>query len=414
MIEEKVSPVLVPERQRLQLLYDRYRPQYDNLLRRVSRQINKRLDKTHLNFSVKYRLKSFDSYFEKIMRLRNENKKPVVMTDLIALRIICPFIEDLHTVEKIISKLYPVLEVEHKAEKKSFHEFSYDSIHLLIQIPIDTLSGTIPYATKVCEVQLRTILQEAWAEVEHELIYKANFSLLNEPIKRKLASLNASLTLSDIIFQEIRDYQKEIESRREKCRDILQEKVQRGDKASLIETVGQPAPVKTGGNGHITPLKPKSELERLLFEALEAHSKNELDTAIKTYTQILRIKLKPPVKSIIYNHRGMALFVKSEYEKAIKDFSRAIRNNPKNTRVYNNRGLAYRMIHQYSRALQDLDRSLEINNYQYEAFHLRALSELDLKNLTGALENCEKALEIKPDFAAALNLKAVIISKLGY
>jgi len=414
VVDEKIKPILIPERQRLQLLYERYRTQNDVLLRKVSRQINKRLAKTSLNYTVKYRLKSFDSYFEKIMRLRNENRKPVILTDLLALRIICPFIEDLHTVENIISKLFPILEVEHKAEKKSFHEFSYDSIHLLIQIPVDTLSGTIPYAAKVCEVQLRTILQEAWAEVEHELIYKANFSLLNEPIKRKLASLNASLTLSDIIFQEIRDYQKEIESRREKCRDILQEKVKAEDSTSLLNEVSHPEIVRTGVNGSMSSLKPKSELERLLFEALEAHSKNQLDLAIKTYTQILRMKLKPAVKSIVYNHRGMALFVKSDYEKAIKDFSRAIRNNPKNTRVYNNRSLSFRMMHEHNRALQDLDRSLELNNYQYEAYHLRALSQLDIKNLTAALEDCEKALEIKPDFSAALNLKSVILSKLGY
>ncbi len=63
---------------------------------------------------------------------------------------------------------------------------------------------------RVCEIQLRTILQDAWAEVEHELVYKSDISLPNQSIRRKLASLNATLTLSDLIFQEIRDYQKEI------------------------------------------------------------------------------------------------------------------------------------------------------------------------------------------------------------
>ena len=53
-------------------------------------------------------------------------------------------------------------------------------------------------------------MQDAWAEVEHELVYKSDITLPNQSIRRKLASLNATLTLSDLIFQEIRDYQKEI------------------------------------------------------------------------------------------------------------------------------------------------------------------------------------------------------------
>ena len=70
----------------------------------------------------------------------------------------------------------------------------------------------------VCEIQIRTILQDAWAEVEHELVYKSEFSPFDLPLRRKLASTNASLSLADIIFQEIRDYQtklqREVDERR--------------------------------------------------------------------------------------------------------------------------------------------------------------------------------------------------------
>src|SRR5690606_12002199 len=61
------------------------------------------------------------------------------------------------------------------------------------------------------EVQVRTILQDAWAEVEHELIYKNHFRYPNsDSIRKKLAAVNASLSLADMIFQEIRDTQKEM------------------------------------------------------------------------------------------------------------------------------------------------------------------------------------------------------------
>lgn len=127
------------------------------------------------------------------------------------------FLEDIEQVESLIRQHFHVIEIEHKSAGKPVNEFSYQSIHLTIELPEEQFNGFIPYSGRTCEIQLRTILQDAWAEVEHELIYKANFTMLNESIKRKLASLNATLTLSDIIFQEIRDYQKAIKTLREKC-----------------------------------------------------------------------------------------------------------------------------------------------------------------------------------------------------
>ncbi|MEJ2055590.1 MAG: tetratricopeptide repeat protein, partial [Calditrichaceae bacterium] len=367
---------------------------YENILRKLVRKINLLFIQTSIETTVKYRLKSFNSFFNKLSHLRNGDNKPVAINDFIGIRIICPFLEDLSQVEDIITENFDVLEVERKNEKHSFREFSYDSIHLLINIEDKFENGSIPHTKKVCEIQLRTILQEAWAEVEHELIYKANFSLLNEPIKRKLASLNASLTLSDIIFQEIRDYQKEIEARRQKCRTSVEKKMEIPSDISILdpENAANKPPKKTAKN---IPLKPKSELERLLFDALEAHSNNNFDQAIEIYSTILRMRPKAHVRSIIYNHRGMAYFSLSEYNKSLKDFTRALEYSPKNTRI-----------------LQDLHHSLEIDEYQHETFHQRALVHYDLEDYAKAIEDCDRALDTQTDYEPAQNLKIILVSKL--
>lgn len=411
MFETRAKPTEIPERQKLNLIYDKYRPQYENILRKVTRKINRLLIHTSIETTTKYRLKSFNSFFNKLSQLRNENEKPVAINDFLGIRIICPFIEDLTQVEEIISDNFTILEVERKGEKHSFREFSYDSIHLLIDIEDIYENGSIPHVRKVCEIQLRTILQEAWAEVEHELIYKANFSLLNEPIKRKLASLNASLTLSDIIFQEIRDYQKEIEMRRQKCRTSIEAKMEIPSDISILAPLSETSTSINQVNRSI-PLKPKSELERLLFEALEEHSSNNFEEAIEIYSSILRMKPKSHVRSIIYNHRGMAYFSISEYTKSLKDFTRALEYNPKNTRILNNRGLTYRMIKQFSNSLEDLNHSLDIDEYQHETFHQRALVYYDLQDYAKAIEDCDKSLELQSDYDPAKNLKAILVSKL--
>ncbi|MBN1408880.1 MAG: tetratricopeptide repeat protein [Calditrichaceae bacterium] len=411
MFETRAKPIEIPERQKLNLLYDRYRPQYENILRKTVRKINRLLIHTNIETTIKYRLKSFNSFFNKMSHLRNGGNKPVAINDFIGIRVICPFLEDLSQVEQIIADNFIILEVERKGEKNSFREFSYDSIHLLIDIEDEFDSGNLPHTRKVCEIQLRTILQEAWAEVEHELIYKANFSLLNESIKRKLASLNASLTLSDIIFQEIRDYQKEIESRRQKCRTSIEEKIEIPSDIFIMDPSFADIEETQQVYKNI-PIKPKSELERLLFDALEEHSNNNFEAAIEIYTSILRMKPKSHVRSIIYNHRGMAYFSLSEYAKSLKDFSRALEYNPKNTRILNNRGLAYRMIKQFSYAIEDLNQSLDIDEYQHETLHQRALVYYDLQDYGKAIEDCDKALELETNYEPAKNLKSILVSKL--
>lgn len=402
-----MSVDLLLDRKALESSYRRYRTLYDHAIRTLHRNLRAMLNKYYINATIKYRIKSFESYFEKLLRLQNGQRSSILLNDLIGLRIVCPFLEDIEVTEKLLSQHFTVIEVERKALRRSFREFGYDSTHILIELPVEMLPHTMPNSGRVCEIQLRTILQEAWAEVEHELIYKAGFSILNESIKRKLASLNANLALSDIIFQELRDYQKEIIRQDEKRRETLQEKVQSTEEISLLKSVETPV---------VTPkapiIPPNSALEKLLLEALEMHSNGYFDQAIAIYHQIMSQRISKKLKSIVSNHRGMAYFVKSDYNNALQDFNVAIQNDRANYRAFINRGLVYRMLHRYHEALQDFDRSLQINALQVDGYYSRALVNFDLHNFAAAIEDCEKVLNINPDYSPVHHFKRIIAAKM--
>ncbi len=398
----------IPDRQKLQSEYDKNITFYRELMPQIQRQISQLFEKHNIQADIRYRIKSFDSYFEKVMRLRSRRKRPQ-LTDLFGLRIICPFLENLDQVEDVLVSSFEVEEVEYKALKHSFREFGYDSIHMLLKVPLLQSAPPLTYSRNVLEVQLRTILQDAWAEVEHELIYKANFSLLNAPIKRKLASLNAILTLSDVIFQEIRDYQKEVQTYGVKLRGSVQKKLENDADFSLIS--GLEEDVFSGKGFKLsTPIQPKGSSERLLFQALQLHSAGQMEKAIDLYTRLLRTRINEAVRSIVYNHRGMAQFVLSEYDKAQADFLKAVEFNTHNFRALNNLGLTYRFKNQFDKALKVLDRSLELNAMQHEAYYMRALTYKDLGDYARALEDCDRALNLKPEFDSAQRLKHVIFS----
>ena len=214
----------LPDRSALKAIYDRLRPGFDEALLQMVRTVRTLLEKHGYSPTIKFRVKRFETYYEKLNLLQQGKRigKSDVVSDILALRIVCPFLEDLEAVEQVLKGALPVEELERKGAQHSFREFGYDSVHMLVTPDPDPFTESLPLVKKVCEVQLRTILQDAWAEVEHELIYKSDISLPNESIKRKMASLNATLTLSDLIFQEIRDYQKEIRERDRKRRSSIE------------------------------------------------------------------------------------------------------------------------------------------------------------------------------------------------
>jgi putative GTP pyrophosphokinase len=304
-------------------------------------------------------------------------------------------------VEKLVKDHFHVVEMERKGFRRSVGEFGYESVHFQIRIDPVARQRELPYTANVCEVQLRTILQDAWAEVEHELIYKSDISLPNESIRRKLASLNATLTLSDLIFQEIRDYQKEIREQNRQRRLSLETKLAdapgiQEDLSVLQEKDKQPVP-----SIDLDTVMGEANLEKALLAALAAHSDGQLENAVEIYTSILRLKIKDSIRSLVYNHRGMAYFGLSDYLRAIHDFTRSITYNPENVRCYNNRGLTFRILKRYDRSLEDYDRSIALNPCLVDGFWGRAQTLYEMKLYTQALSDCEKALSIQGDFAPA-------------
>lgn len=394
----------LPSRPRLEKKYARAREQYENAARVLEPRLRETLRNCGVSATLRVRVKSFDSYFEKLLKLKRPGGgSRAEITDLLGVRIICPFLADLERVETAICAGFEVAQTEYKGSSHSFREFGYDSTHLLIKL--DTLARALPYARAVAEIQLRTILQDAWAEVEHELVYKATDSLLKGPVKRKLASLNATLTLSDLIFQEIRDYQQEVEKRENRRRGSLAEQALPENAAALSD----PGPAAHAALAR----QHGSVVDRLIFEALAAHSNSQFMEAIAIYSRLLRMNLDRHVRSIIYNHRGMSYFVLSQYRKSVDDFTQALRYNPANFNACNNRALAYRVLHQYDRALADLDRSLGIDDTQADGYYIRALTHFDLQDFAKALADCERVLNLKPGFAAAQHFKSVVAAQLS-
>jgi putative GTP pyrophosphokinase len=399
--EHDSSPL--PERNTIKALYEQQLPAHRSVLLQLVQEVRLILEQQGLTPTIKYRVKSFNAYYDKLRKLNAENQKARITTvnDFFGLRIVCPFIEDIETVSSLLSAHFEILEIERKASQHSFREFGYDSVHLAIRLSGAKQSvRAIPGIRSVCEIQLRTILQDAWAEVEHELVYKSDISLPNQSIRRKLASLNATLSLSDLIFQEIRDYQKELRQRGRKRRAIVEKEILNQDLIAISH------PTSTTPVTSVEPVisNMASHLEKTMLRALKAHSNHDLENAIALYGQLLNMQLDRNIRGLVYNHRGMAYFAMGSHQRALKDFSNAIKYDPENDRGYANRGLCYRVMRKYKKSLQDFDRALQINPNRPDSHFGRAQVHYDMQRFDLALTDCEKALGIHSGYQPAREL----------
>jgi putative GTP pyrophosphokinase len=304
-----------------------------------------------------------------------------------------------------------VVEAERKGHY-TFKEFGYESTHLLIRIPDEITAKRGTTDCDVAEIQIRTILQDAWAEVEHELVYKAEFNPFDDPMKRKLAAVNASLSLADIIFQEIRTYQRQLNGELGKRRESFFHKIEESTDALLFAEARDKKAETAGESRSVPVLTDSVSIDDLLLSALFAHNKNRFDEAIALYSRILELQPDNNISSLIYKHRGMANFAQSQYQDAIDDFSHALELDRKSYKAAYYRGVVHSVLKRYSQAIDDFTLSLAISPYQSFCLFRRGQAHYHVGDYPQALSDCEASLALEPQNETVRRFKSLLQDKL--
>jgi putative GTP pyrophosphokinase len=413
MLENKNENIIsTPEKNILKSEYDRYSAVRLLIVNDIKEQADSILTALDSRPVVSGRIKNFTSFFSKYIRLLKTGMKNPEITDLLGIRVICPFIEDLQAAENLIKGNFCVIEREIKGHA-TFQQFCYESTHLLIKIPQALIDKYGDPGTEILEVQIRTILQDAWAEVEHELVYKVEFNPFDEPMKRKLAAVNASLSLADMIFQEIRSYQRKYSKEMNKRRGSFFQKIEESIDDLLFESEQVKTPSVDINNGNVQLSQDyNNSIDDLLVKALSAHNQNRFTEAIELYTRILELKPNDNILSIIYKHRGMANFACSCYNEAIEDFTDSLKLDTQSYKAAYYRGIVYSVFKQYSLAIDDYTLSLSINPYQSFCLFRRGQAYYHIGDYPQGLADCENSLALEPNNNSVLKFKELLLQKL--
>ena len=137
------------------------------------------------------------------------------VTDLVGLRIITYYREDVTRVGEILKKEFQIDATNSvdKAAGLDPDRFGYTSVHYVVSLSADRrkLVEWRPYAHLRAEIQVRTALQHAWSAVNHKLDYKSPTEVPRE-LRRRLFRLSALFELADEQFSELRDARARIAS----------------------------------------------------------------------------------------------------------------------------------------------------------------------------------------------------------
>lgn len=148
---------------------------------------------------VSYRVKSVESLRRKLARPDKSYASLWQVTDLVGLRIGTYFEDTLEALARAIEETFEV-DFANSTDKARFTDhgrFGYRSLHYVCALR----DGPNPDFR--FEIQLRTVLQHAWAEVEHDLGYHSG-DAVPDGIRRRFSRIASLLEIADQEFVSIR------------------------------------------------------------------------------------------------------------------------------------------------------------------------------------------------------------------
>lgn len=156
-------------------------------------------------FGIEHRVKTEKSLAGKLERSGDWYRSFDELTDILGARVICYFNDDVDKIGEAVEKNF-VIDRENSSDKRALIKtdtFGYLSLHFICSLPRGA-----GYPDNICgkkfEIQIRTILQHAWAAINHDLGYKSEFGVPRE-YAREFSRLAGLLEIADDEFMRVRD-----------------------------------------------------------------------------------------------------------------------------------------------------------------------------------------------------------------
>jgi tetratricopeptide (TPR) repeat protein len=139
--------------------------------------------------------------------------------------------------------------------------------------------------------------------------------------------------------------------------------------------------------------------------------KGDFERAIKDYNKAIELN---PEDADAYINRGNAYSGLTQYERALEDYNTVIELNPDYVDAYNNRGNAYAEKGNFERAIEDFDKAIELNPVYVSTYNNRGIAYAEKGERERAIEDFDKAIELNPVYALAYFNRGLVYGRSNY
>ena len=173
------------------------------------------LDQNNIDFhEITSRVKERQSLERKLRGADGTYSSLNDVTDICGVRIITHFADTVYEVAKVIESEFAI-DYPNSVDKGAQLDpdrFGYISFHFVVKLPEPRLQLTEYKRYSKChaEIQIRSLLQHTWAQIEHDLGYNSAQAVPKD-IRRRFSRLAGLLEIADSEFEEIRDELKRYE-----------------------------------------------------------------------------------------------------------------------------------------------------------------------------------------------------------
>jgi ppGpp synthetase/RelA/SpoT-type nucleotidyltranferase len=176
------------------------------IVERVKDQLGEDRIKTFFKIQPFHRAKEIPSAVKK--KNKKKYSDPTYqMTDLVGARFVVLLRSDINIVESVLINCDSLWTARRDREPKLESDktpdaFRYQSVHYIVRnIAEITIDGVAIPAETACEIQIRTLLQHAYAELGHDRIYKGD-EIVPPSVHRIVARSMALMETTDHLFCE--------------------------------------------------------------------------------------------------------------------------------------------------------------------------------------------------------------------
>lgn len=181
---------------------------YKLLCEHIEEKLKELIKKEGIITKIDHRVKDPVNLAQKLIKDKLDNQKKGIdssleelysnLSDKAGLRIVCRYSDEIIPITEIIKAQFEKINEDNKISHLLYNQMGYKSYHLDVKLKVENTPTSLykQLGGLRAEIQVRTLCEDVWAEIDHDIGYKPKSDVQYE-IRRQIHCLGGLLEVAD-------------------------------------------------------------------------------------------------------------------------------------------------------------------------------------------------------------------------